>query len=121
MAPGDICITLRINRTRSAKPDIKSFYEAVARTLQDAEQILLFGNGTGASSAMEQLLAALKRDHKPLVHRVLGCVVVDEPHLSEDQLLAQGGDSTKTCGRRRGPDRTCEPVERRACARQRST
>src|SRR5205809_825120 len=71
------------------KPEIKSFYEAVAKTLQGADKILLFGNGTGASSAMEQLLAALKHDHKAMADRVVGCVVVDEQHLSEDQLLAQ--------------------------------
>ena len=38
------------------KPEPKSFYEAVAKTLHGAQQILMFGTGTGASSAMEQLL-----------------------------------------------------------------
>jgi len=71
------------------KPEIKSFYEAVAKTLQDAGKILLFGSGTGASSAMEQLHAALRRDHPALAQRVVGCVVVDEQHMSEDQLLAK--------------------------------
>jgi hypothetical protein len=71
------------------KPEVKSFYEAVAKTLEGAEQILLFGSGTGASSAMEQLLAELKRHHKELADRVVGVVVVDEPHLTEDQLLAK--------------------------------
>jgi len=69
------------------KPEVKSFYEAVAKTLEDAEKILLFGSGTGASSAMEQLLAALRRDHPALADRVVGSVVVDEQHLTEDQLL----------------------------------
>jgi hypothetical protein len=71
------------------KPENKSFYEAVAKTLQDAEKILLFGSGTGASSAMEQLLAALRRDHPSVASRVVGSIVVDEQHLTEDQLLAQ--------------------------------
>ena len=31
------------------KPERKSFYEAVAKTLHNAKQILLFGSGTGAS------------------------------------------------------------------------
>jgi hypothetical protein len=39
------------NRVR--RKEDKSFYQAVAETLQHAEQILLFGSGTGASSAME--------------------------------------------------------------------
>ena len=32
-------------------PELKSYYEAVAKTLRGAEQILLFGTGTGASNA----------------------------------------------------------------------
>jgi hypothetical protein len=71
------------------KPEQKAFYEAVAKTLEGAKQILLFGVGTGASSAMEHLLAALKRDHKELVLRVVGTSTVDEHHLSDDQLLAK--------------------------------
>ena len=71
------------------KPERKSFYEAVAKTLQGARQILMFGAGTGASSAMEQLLAELKKHHKDLAERVVGSIVVDEHHLTEDQLLAK--------------------------------
>src|ERR1700734_1589013 len=39
------------------QPERKSFYEAIAKTLRGAEQVLLFGSGTGRSSAMDQLLA----------------------------------------------------------------
>ena len=72
------------------KPERKSFYESVAKTLRGAEQILMFGSGTGASSAMDQLLAALKHDHPDLAERVVGSLVVDAQHLTEDQLLGQG-------------------------------
>ncbi len=71
------------------KPELKSFYEAVAKTLQNAKQIVLFGTGTGSSSAMEHLLAELKRNHKEIAARVVGSMAVDEHHLSEDQLLAK--------------------------------
>ena len=71
------------------KPEQKSFYEAVAKTLGGAKQILMFGTGTGASSAMEQLLADLKKHHKELAERVIGSIAVDEHHLTEDQLLAK--------------------------------
>ena len=74
------------------KPERKSFYEAVARTLQGAETILLFGSGTGASSAMDQLIAELKRRHRRIAERIAGCVVVDEQHLTENQLLAKARD-----------------------------
>jgi hypothetical protein len=71
------------------KPERKSFYEAVAKTLQGAESILLFGSGTGSSSAMDQLLAELKRRHRQIAERIAGCIVVDEQHLTENQLLAK--------------------------------
>jgi hypothetical protein len=85
------------------KPERLSFYQAIVRTLEGAEQILLFGRGTGASSAMEQLLAELKQHHAELAKRVIGSVVVDEQHLTRDQLLAMArkfheeiqGSSTK--------------------------
>ena len=62
---------LRYNQDDSngqRKPEQKSFYEAVAKTLHGAEQILMFGVGTGASSAMEHLLAELapqSSGHRP--------------------------------------------------------
>jgi hypothetical protein len=71
------------------RPEVKSFYAAVAKTLERAEKILLFGSGTGASSAMDQLLAELERHHKDVRQRVVGAIVVDEPHMTEDQLLAR--------------------------------
>jgi hypothetical protein len=71
------------------KPERKSFYEAVAKTLRGAQQILLFGTGTGASSAMDQLIADLKHNHRDIAARVIGSVAVDEHHLTEPQLLAK--------------------------------
>lgn len=71
------------------KPELKSFYEAVAQTLSGAEKILLLGSSTGSSSAMEHLLAELKEHHPELARRVVGTIVVNEQHLSEDQLLAE--------------------------------
>jgi hypothetical protein len=71
------------------KPEKKSFYDAVVKTLQGAEQILLFGRGTGASSAVYHLRDELKTHHAELAARVVGTVVVDEPHLTEGQLLAK--------------------------------
>jgi hypothetical protein len=74
------------------RPERRSFYEAVAKTLQGAEQILVFGSGTGASSVMEELLAQLKHHHADVAERVVGSVVLDETHLSENQLLAKARD-----------------------------
>jgi hypothetical protein len=71
------------------QPERKSFYEGVAKTLRGAEQVLLFGGGTGRSSAMEMLLADLKDHHADVAGKIVGSVVVDAHHTTEDQLLAK--------------------------------
>ena len=73
-------------------PERKSFYEAIAKTLRGAEQALIFGSGTGRSSAMEQLLEDLKAHHADVSEKVIGSVVVDAHHTTENQLLAQARD-----------------------------
>jgi hypothetical protein len=70
-------------------PERKSFYEAIARTLQGADQILLFGSGTGRSSAMDMLVEDLQAYHKNLANKIIGTVVIDSHHTTEDQLLAK--------------------------------
>jgi hypothetical protein len=70
----------------------KSFYEAIAKTLQGAEQVLLFGSGTGRSSAMDMLLADLKAHHADVAETIIGSVVVDAHHTTEGQLLAKARD-----------------------------
>lgn len=71
------------------RPERKSFYEAVAATLRDADEILIFGSGTGESSAVEQLMADLKHNHIDVAKHIVGLILVDEHHLTEAQLLAQ--------------------------------
>ncbi|MBR8837378.1 MAG: hypothetical protein DSM106950_26055 [Stigonema ocellatum SAG 48.90 = DSM 106950] len=71
------------------KPELKPFYEAVARTLSGAEKILILGSSTGSSSAMNYLMSELKEHHPDLVRRVVGTIVVNEQHMTEDQLLAE--------------------------------
>ncbi len=71
------------------KPDPNSFFEPVAKALQAAGRILVFGCGTGMSSEMDQFITWLKRHHPELSRRVIGSLVVDEHHLSTEQLLAK--------------------------------
>jgi hypothetical protein len=71
------------------KPDPSSFFEPVARILQASGEILIFGAGTGTSSEMEQFVAWFKLHHPDLAKRIIGTLVVDEHHLTEDQLLAK--------------------------------
>ena len=74
------------------KPDRRSFYEEIAATLKGAEKILIFGGGTGASSAMAELLTQLNRHHADLAKHIVGSVVLNETHLTENQLLAKARD-----------------------------
>jgi hypothetical protein len=71
------------------KPELKSFYEAVAKTLHNAEKILMFGTGTGASNAMDHLILDLKHNHPDIARKVVASETVDEHHLTYDQLLAK--------------------------------
>jgi hypothetical protein len=71
------------------KPERKSFYEAVAATLRGAGRILIFGSGTGESSAMERLVADLRHNHGDVAGHIVGTLVVDSHHQTEGQLLAR--------------------------------
>ena len=73
-------------------PVPESFYQTVSKSLQGASQILMFGNGSGGGSAMNQLIAYLLKSHKDLFEHVIGARVVDEHHLTDDQLLAKARD-----------------------------
>lgn len=81
------------------QPERKSFYEAIAKTLRGAQQILIFGTATGASGAMEHLLADLKKHHHDVAGRVVGAVAVDQHHLTDDQLLAKARELFTAAGR----------------------
>lgn len=70
----------------------KSYYESVAKTLQGADQIIVFGSGKGEGSAMEQLLANLKTHHPEIAAKIVTSAVVDAHHTTENQLLAQARD-----------------------------
>jgi hypothetical protein len=77
------------NTSGQRKPETAAFYDAIVQTLNDATTILIFGNSTGASSAMDHLVSELKAHHPAIAKRVVGAVVVDQTHMSDDQLLAE--------------------------------
>ncbi len=70
------------------RPEPRAFYDAIARTLEGAQSILVLGSSTGASSAMDQLMDQLKEHHPGIARNVAGTMVVNEQHMSDDQLLA---------------------------------
>jgi hypothetical protein len=71
------------------KPDPNTFFEPLAKVLQGAGQILIFGTGTGTSSEMEQFIAWLKHHHPESAKRIIGSLAVNEHHLTEGELLAK--------------------------------
>jgi len=86
------------------KPDATSFFKPVADALHGAGQILVFGSGTGTSSEMTQFTQWLKFHHPELASRIVGSVVIEGQHFSDDQLLAKAREfyaaasQTKTDG-----------------------
>jgi len=80
------------------KPDLNSFFAPVAKALQAPGRILVFGTGKGTSSEMEQFIAWAERHHPELAKRIIGCLVVDEHHLSLDQLLAKAREFYASAG-----------------------
>ena len=81
-------------------PEPNRFFEPVAKALQAAGQILIVGAGTGKSSEMDQFIAWVKTHHPELAKRIIGTLVVDEHHLTEDQLLAKAREFYATHGNR---------------------
>jgi hypothetical protein len=71
------------------KSDRNSFFKPVAEALAGAEQILVFGTGTGASNEMSQFIQWAESHQLSLSERIVGSLVVDEHHLTEGQLLAK--------------------------------
>jgi hypothetical protein len=71
------------------KPDENSFFEPVARALEAARSILIFGTGTGTSSEMDRFVAWLKIHHPESAARVVGSLAVDTHHLTDGELLAK--------------------------------
>lgn len=71
------------------RPERRSFYDAVAKAVERGRRIVIFGSGTGASSAMDELVRQLREHHRDLARRVVATLVVNEQHMTEDQLLAE--------------------------------
>lgn len=70
-------------------PSPNTFFVPVAKALQSAGQILIFGSGKGKSSEMDQFVTWLKAHHAELAKRIIGSLVVNEYHMTEGQLLAR--------------------------------
>lgn len=84
----------RLNHTRggdfgSRLPENLAYYKDIAQTLTGADEILLMGNGTGASSAMGHLEDFLATNHPELAQKIVGTLKLDLEALTEGQLLQE--------------------------------
>jgi hypothetical protein len=69
-------------------PEDHSFYEEVAHDLIAANEIVLIGDGTGKSSALDFLVEYLKKHHPTIYQRVIATVRKDFSALTEPELEA---------------------------------
>jgi hypothetical protein len=74
------------------KPAANSFFGPIADALKEAGQILVLGSGSGTANEMDQFIAWLKTHHPELTQRIAGSLIIDEHHLTDDQLLAKARD-----------------------------
>jgi hypothetical protein len=71
------------------EPENITYYQAIAKTLAGAEEVLLMGNGTGASSAMTHLQDYLVAHDAEIAQRIVGTLTLDLEALTEGQLLQE--------------------------------
>jgi hypothetical protein len=69
-------------------PEETSFYEEVAAALVPANEIVLIGHGTGKSSAVDFLVAHLRKHHNDISRRVKATETADLSALTDPELEA---------------------------------
>jgi hypothetical protein len=69
-------------------PEESSFYEEVLQALAPATEIILIGHGTGKSSAVDVLMAYLKKHRPDVAGRVLAMETADLSALTEPGIEA---------------------------------
>ena len=65
-----------------------AYLEAIARSLEGADAVLLLGHGHGQADVRTVLLRHLKAHHPALLQRIVAIETVDTSALTEPQLLA---------------------------------
>ena len=69
--------------------ELRELSDARDKTLGGAEQVLVFGSGTGKSSAMDHLFFDLRHLQPDVAAKVIGTVKIDAHHTAEGQSLAK--------------------------------
>jgi hypothetical protein len=75
------------------EPECRTFYEALAKTMDGADDLLLvFGNSLGARGAINKLFAELRLHHGDLARRIVGTIALDSPNPTQASLLDAARD-----------------------------
>jgi len=69
-------------------PEETSFYAEVAKALVPAQEIVLIGSGTGKSSAVDALVAYLKKHHADVSRNVVATEIADLSALTAPDIEA---------------------------------
>jgi hypothetical protein len=69
-------------------PEDKTFYEAVAKDLLPANEIVLIGHGVGKSSAVDHLAEYLKENHHDIARHVIATETADLSALTLPEIEA---------------------------------
>ena len=67
-------------------PEADEFYERVAQRLKAAPSIVLLGDATGKSSALQYLLSYLKEKHKDIAARIVAAKDADLSAISLGEI-----------------------------------
>jgi hypothetical protein len=73
----------------SRLPENLAYYQEIAATLSGADEVLLMGNGTGASSAMAHLRHFLEAHNPDIAGTVVGALTIDLESMTEGQLMRE--------------------------------
>lgn len=68
--------------------DDHTYYDAIAKAVEGAREVLVVGHGKGKSNHMLRLIQHLERQHPTVAHAVVGAIDSDLPALTENQILA---------------------------------
>jgi hypothetical protein len=88
LGPGHSAESHDFSRGKDIPPPVR-FFELIAAEIKEAQQILLFGCGSGKASEAELFAAWLREQHPALATRIAGTIAVDEHQVSDNELLAK--------------------------------
>lgn len=65
-----------------------SYYDAIAKAVEGAREVLIIGHGKGKANHMLRLVQHWERKHPSVARTVVGSIDSDLPAMSENQILA---------------------------------